>query len=124
MKAIKQIIEDLSQQPGFGTVVLTNASGLALATSSDRQEAEALAAVVTEILRASSGIGGRLGWGQMSEVMLLSDDAQRGVLCRQFKAGKSELTLALFIQPQHAYWQATTQAIRQIQQAWSQGRKE
>ncbi len=120
MKAIQQIIENLSHEDGFGTVVLTNASGLPLATSENRAEAEALAAVVADVLRASAGISVRLGWGPMSEVMLLSEDAQRGVLCRTFQAGASELVLAFFILPQHTYWRATTQAIRDIQKAWSQ----
>ncbi len=119
MKTIQQIILDLSQQEGFSTVVLTDASGLPLAISANREEAEALAAVVADILRSASGIGRRLGWGEMNEIMLLSDDAQRGVLCRRFQAGEQDLVLALFIQPRHIYWQATTQAIRKIKQAWS-----
>ena len=119
MKAIQQIITDLSQQEGFGTVVLTDASGLPLAISANREEAEALAAVVTDILRSSAGIGRLLGWGEMNEIMLLSDDAQRGVLCRRFQSGEQSLVLALFIQPQYVYWKATTQAIQKIKQAWS-----
>jgi len=119
VKAIQQIITDLSQQEGFGTVVLTDDSGLPLAISANREEAEALAAVVTDILRSSAGIGRRLGWGEMNEIMLLSDDAQRGVLCRRFRSGEQNLVLALFIQPQYVYWKATTQAIQKIKQAWS-----
>lgn len=119
MKAIQQIVTELSQQEGFGTVVLTDPSGLPLAISENRQEAEALAAVVADILRSSSGISRRLGWGDMNEIMLLSNDAQRGVLCRRFQAGEQDLVLAFFIQPQHVYWQATTQAIQKIKQAWS-----
>ncbi len=119
MKAIQQIIEDLSRQEGFGTVVLTNVSGLPLATSENRQEAEALAAVVADMLRSAAGISNRLGWGAMNEIMLLSNDAQRGVLCRRFQAGEQELVLALFIRPQHVYWQATAQAIQKIKQAWN-----
>lgn len=118
MKAIQQIVLDLSREEGFGTVVLTDASGLPLAISENREEAEALAAVVADILRSSSGIGRRLGWGDMSEIMLLSNDAQRGVLCRRFQAGEQDLVLALFIQPQHIYWKATTRAINKIKQAW------
>ena len=118
MKAVQDIIRNLSQQEGFGTVVLTDATGLPLATSEDRDGAESLAAVVAEILRAAGGISARLGWGTMSETLLLSDDAQRGVMCRQFKAGRRDLVLALFITPQNAYWEATTQAIREIQQVW------
>lgn len=119
MKAIQQIVLELSRQAGFGTVVLTDASGLPLAISENREEAEALAAVVADILRSSSGIGRRLGWGDMSEIMLLSNDAARGVLCRRFQAGEQDLVLALFIQPQHIYWKATTKAINQIKQVWS-----
>ncbi len=119
MKAIQQIVLELSQQAGFGTVVLTDASGLPLAISENREEAETLAAVVADILRSSSGIGHRLGWGEMSEIMLLSNDAQRGVLCRRFQAGEQDLVLALFMQPQYIYWQATTGAIQRIKQAWS-----
>ncbi len=118
MKAIQQIIQELSQQEGFSTVVLTNASGLKLATSSNSPEAEALAAVVADILRAASGISDRLHWNTMSEIMLLSEDAQRGLLCRRFTAGGRELVLAVFIEPGHAYWQATTRAIRDIQAIW------
>jgi len=118
MRAVQQVIEDLSQQEGFGTVVLTNASGLSLATSANRQEAEALAAVVAEMLRASAGIGTRLGWGAMSEMLLLAEDAQQGLLCRQFAAGEHTFVLALFIKPKYAYWEATTQAIQQIKQIW------
>ncbi len=118
MKAIQQIVLELSQQEGFGTVVLTDATGLPLAISENREEAEALAAVVADILRSSSGISRRLEWGDMSEIMLLSHDAQRGVLCRRFRAGAQDLVLALFIQPQHAYWPATGQAIHKIRQAW------
>lgn len=120
MKALQQIVTELSTEDGFGTVVLTDDTGLPLATSADRAEAESLAAVVADVLRASAGISVRLGWGAMNEVMLLSDDAQRGVLCRKFRAGQRELVLALFIQPQHTYWQATTRAIRQIQQIWAE----
>lgn len=118
MKAIQQIVLELSREEGFGTVVLTDATGLPLAISENRAEAEALAAVVADILRSSAGIGRRLGWGDMSEIMLLSNDAQRGVLCRRFQAGKQDLVLALFIQPQYVYWKTTTQAINKIKQAW------
>lgn len=118
MKAIQQIILELSREEGFGTVVLTDPTGLPLAISENREEAEALAAVVADILRSSAGIGRRLGWGDMSEIMLLSNDAQRGVLCRRFQAGEQDLVLALFIQPQYVYWKATTQAINKIKQAW------
>ncbi|HOU12855.1 MAG TPA: roadblock/LC7 domain-containing protein [Anaerolineae bacterium] len=118
MKAIQQIVLELSRQEGFGTVVLTDATGLPLAISENREEAEALAAVVADILRSSSGISRRLEWGEMSEIMLLAHDAQRGVLCRRFRAGEQDLVLALFIQPQHVYWQATGQAIQKIQQTW------
>jgi len=119
MRAVQQNVEALSQEEGFGTVVLTNASGLPLATSENRAEAEALAAVVADMLRSAEGIGDRLGWDVMSEIMLLSQDAQRGVLCRRFTAGARDMVLALFIAPQHAYWRATTRAIQQIQQVWS-----
>jgi predicted regulator of Ras-like GTPase activity (Roadblock/LC7/MglB family) len=118
VKAIQQIVLDLSREEGFGTVVLTDATGLPLAISENREEAETLAAVVADILRSSSGIGRRLGWGDMSEIMLLSKDAQRGVLCRRFQTGQQDLVLALFIQPQYVYWKATTQAINKIKKAW------
>jgi predicted regulator of Ras-like GTPase activity (Roadblock/LC7/MglB family) len=119
MKSIQQIIETLGQEEGFSTVVLTNESGLPLAMSENREESEALAAVVTDILRSAKGISKRLKWGAMNEVMLLSDDAKRGVLCRRFEAGNNTLILALFIQPEHVYWQATTRAIRDIKKAWT-----
>jgi len=119
VKAIQQIVSELSQKEGFGTVVLTDASGLPLAISENREEAEALAAVVADILRSSSGISRRLRWGEMNEIMLLSNDAQRGVLCRRFRVGEQDLVLALFIQPQHIYWPATKQAIQKIKQAWN-----
>ena len=118
MRAVQQIIEALSQEEGFGTVVLTNASGLPLATSANREEAALLAAIVADMLRSANGIGSRLGWDVMSEIMLLSSDARRGVLCRRFTAGTRDVVLALFIEPQHAYWRATSQAIAQIKQAW------
>lgn len=118
MKAIQQIIEALGREEGFSTVVLTNASGLTLATSEASPEAEALAAIVADILRAASGISERLHWTTMSEIMLLAEDSQRGLLCRRFTAGGRELVLAVFIRPHHAYWQATTRAIRDIQAIW------
>jgi predicted regulator of Ras-like GTPase activity (Roadblock/LC7/MglB family) len=118
MKSIQQIILDLSESEGFSTVVLTNTSGLPLATSPDVDEAHALAAVVAEMPRISTQATQRLGLGENPEVLFLSTDAQRGLLCRQFSAGGKELILALMIRPQHAYWQATSQAIRKIQAVW------
>ncbi len=118
MKAIQEIVEELSRQEGFGTVVLTDVTGLPLATSVDMQAAESFAAVVAEMVRASAGVGSRLEMNGMSDVMLLAEDAQQGLLCRIFKVNQRKVILALIIYPQHAYWAATTQAIREIKQAW------
>ncbi|MBN1878376.1 MAG: roadblock/LC7 domain-containing protein [Anaerolineae bacterium] len=118
MRAIQQIIENLSQQEGFDTVILTDATGLPLASSVDMPAAESFAAVVADMLRASAGVGTRLGMEGMSEVLLIAEDAKRGLLCRKFQANGRELVLALIIYPNHAYWPATTQAIQDIKRTW------
>ncbi len=118
MKAIQQVIERLSQQEGFETVILTDAAGLPLATSVEMRAAEEFSAVVAKMLRASASVGKRLKMGAMSEIMLLAEDAQQGLLCRKFQVDGEELVLAMVIRPQHTYWEATTQAIREIQRLW------
>ena len=114
MRAVQQIIEHLSQQKGFSSVVLTDATGLTLATSADRAMADELAAVVAEMLRASESSNQRLNLGIMGEIMLLADDAQQGLLCRRFNDGARDYVLAVVIRPNNAYWQATATAIQQI----------
>ncbi|HDQ34985.1 MAG TPA: hypothetical protein ENN14_01580 [Chloroflexi bacterium] len=116
MKEVQRIIRELGASEGFSTVVLTDASGLPMATSEDFEAAQALAAIVAEVLRVAQRAGERLDMTDLTEIMLLSQDAQRGVLYRQFQAGERHLVLAMVIQPNHAYWQATSQIIQQIQQ--------
>jgi predicted regulator of Ras-like GTPase activity (Roadblock/LC7/MglB family) len=116
MKELQQIIHDLSRREGFSTVVLTDSSGLPLATSHDQKTAQTLAAFVAEVMRLSERANERLGLTDMREIMLLSGDAQRGVLYRQFEAGDRRLVLAMFIRPQQAYWKETSRVIREIQQ--------
>ncbi len=118
MKAIQQVIERLSQQEGFETVILTDAAGLPLATSVEMRAAEEFSAVVARMLRASASVGKRLKMGAMSEIMLLAEDAQQGLLCRKFQVDGEELVLAMVIRPQYTYWEATTQAIQEIQRLW------
>ncbi|HRU95004.1 MAG TPA: roadblock/LC7 domain-containing protein [Anaerolineae bacterium] len=116
MKEVQHLISQLGQQPGFSTVVLTDASGLSMATAGDLQTAQALAAIVAEVLRVIRRADERLEMSHLSEVMLLSQDAQQGVLYRQFEAGGRSLVLAMVIEPHHTYWSATSQVIREIQQ--------
>lgn len=116
MKEVQRLVRELAQSDGFSTVVLTDASGLPMATSEDFAAAQALAAIVAEVLRVAQRAGERLEMTDLTEIMLLSQDAQRGVLYRQFEAGGRHLVLAMVIQPNHAYWQATREVIRQIQE--------
>lgn len=116
MKEVQRLIRELGQTKGFSTVVLTDASGLPMATSEDFEPAQALAAIVAEVLRVAQRAGERLGMTDLTEIMLLSQDAQRGVLYRQFEAGGRRLVLAMVIQPNHAYWPTTSRVIREIQQ--------
>ncbi len=117
MKELQRIIVELSQQEGFSTVVLTDASGLPLAMSADVDKAQALAAFIAEVLRLANRANERLELDDMREIMLISGDAQQGVLYRRFEADGRQLVLALYIRPKYAYWPATSAAIRQIQQA-------
>ena len=116
MKEVQHLISQLGQQPGFSTVVLTDASGLSMATAGDLQTAQALAAIVAEVLRVIRRADERLEMSHLSAVMLLSQDAQQGVLYRQFEAGGRSLVLAMVIEPHHTYWSATSQVFREIQQ--------
>lgn len=115
MKEIQRLIHELAQMEGFSTVVLTDASGLPLAASADFEQAQALAAIVAEVLRLAQRAGERLTLPQLTEIMLLGQDARQGVLYRQFEAGGRRLVLALIIRPEYAYWAATSQVIRQVQ---------
>ncbi|HOV47825.1 MAG TPA: roadblock/LC7 domain-containing protein [Anaerolineae bacterium] len=116
MKEVQHLISQLGQQPGFSTVVLTDASGLSMATAGDLQTAQALAAIVAEVLRVIRRANERLEMSPLSEMMLLSQDAREGVLYRQFEAGGRSLVLAMIIEPHYTYWSATSQVIREIQQ--------
>lgn len=118
MKAVQQIVEALSQREGFGTVVLTDVSGLPLAASKNRESVAALAAVIADVVRAAEGVGDRLKLDVTGEILLLSPDRQRGVLCRRFAAGGRDLLLASFIERQRVDWQAVAQAITQIERVW------
>ncbi len=119
MKQIQNLIEELSQEPGFSTVVLTDNTGLSLAAAGDLSQAQSLAALVGEILRLGYQAGRRLEMGGMSDMIMLYDEVKQGILCRQFTAGQQTLILAVVIQPNEAYWPATSRAIRQVQESWS-----
>jgi predicted regulator of Ras-like GTPase activity (Roadblock/LC7/MglB family) len=118
MKEIQRIIRQLGEEDGFDTVVLTDESGLPLASTQDFEEAEALAAIIGQIQRFSVRALERWKLGKTSEILLISEDAKRGILCRQFEAGEHKLALAVVIRPDHVYWKATTKAIQEIKQSW------
>jgi predicted regulator of Ras-like GTPase activity (Roadblock/LC7/MglB family) len=118
MRAIQTVIEQLSQADNFDTLVLTDPTGLPVATAGDRKEAQALAAVVTEILRVSKQIDTRLELGRAESFALLSHQTHRGVLCRQFTAGDQPLVLAVIVQYGGNYSRHIEEAIRHIQEIW------
>jgi len=118
MKLVQLIIQELGKQYGFLSVVLTDSTGLPLATSSNGENGDALAAFVTEMLRVSSQAGNRLMLGKLGELIMIYDQSDRRVICRRFVAGGHELILGVLISSQKSYRRATNQTIREIQRVW------
>ncbi|MGC9397752.1 MAG: hypothetical protein ACP5HM_01295 [Anaerolineae bacterium] len=119
MKAVQDVIDQLSQREGFDTLVLTDRTGLPVAIAGDRAEAGALAAVVTEILRVSQQVDTRLNLGSADSFALLSHRTRRGVLCRQFTVGDRPLVLAVVVRYGGNYSRHIETAIQHIQKSWN-----
>jgi predicted regulator of Ras-like GTPase activity (Roadblock/LC7/MglB family) len=123
MKQVQEIVQQLSQQHGFTAVVLTDASGFPIASSASGGAAEAPAAMAALIQRVAEQARNHVGLGAMDEVTM-NDEAGQKLVCRWFAAGDHKLILAVKVPPQVTYRRATTQAIKQIKDAWTFGRRE
>lgn len=117
MKDIQRIVQELAQESGFNTLVLTDASGFPLAAASDSKEAQAPAAVAALIQRVAGQTREQLGLEAMNEVAMYDASGQR-LVCRAFRAGDHELIMAAKIPPQLSYRRVMNRAIREIQKAW------
>jgi predicted regulator of Ras-like GTPase activity (Roadblock/LC7/MglB family) len=118
MKTLQTIVQETAQENGFTSLVLTDASGFPLASSSSRAEAETPAAVAALIQRVAERSRSHLGLEAMHE-MTLYDAAGQLLVCRPFVSGEHTLLVAAMIPPHKTYRRAMNRAIRLLQQAWS-----
>jgi predicted regulator of Ras-like GTPase activity (Roadblock/LC7/MglB family) len=105
---------DLNNKGHFLITVLTDQSGLPLASSAGNDESEMQAAVVAQVKRISNQVKNQLGMAETDEISL-NDINGRRLVCRAFFADNTEFMLAVLIANRDTpYRRLTTQAIQSI----------
>lgn len=118
MNQLQEIVQQLGQEYGFGSVVLADCStGLPLVSAPGGLAADKLAAVAVVTQRVAEQTSARLGLGGVNEITLYVQDGQC-MVCRWFLVGRHRLILTVLSPPHQAHRRAIGQAIRQIRRAW------
>ncbi len=118
---LNQLLAEMNQNGGFPISVLTDAQGLAIASSAHSgMDADRQSAVVASIQKMAGQVARQLGMGATDEIALNDENGQR-LICRPFQVNGHELILAVIVPEKDASYRRTTnQAITDIRQTWKQ----
>jgi predicted regulator of Ras-like GTPase activity (Roadblock/LC7/MglB family) len=118
---LNQLLAEMNQNGGFPISVLTDAQGLAIASSAHSgMDTDRQSAVVASIQKMAGQVARQLGMGATDEIALNDENGQR-LICRPFQVNDHELILAVIVPGKGAsYRRATNQAINDIRQTWKQ----
>ncbi len=117
----ENILARMNEAGHFTTSVLASEDGLpvAAAPSPSPYDVDTLAAMVTLVKDFIQQTQTRLGLTEVDEVSIVVGDRSR-LICRYFIAEGRPFVLALIAPPHLSYRRLTSQAIRELREAWSQ----
>jgi len=116
---LQNLLIRVNQQGGFEHTLLTDLQGLPIASStSDMDQSENQAAVVSMVQRLSGQINASLRMSQTEEFTLFDQQGKKLVI-RSFEANNTELILSVLIpNNQTAYRRLMSAAIKSIKLSW------
>lgn len=113
-KFLQDLLVDLNNRGQFLITVLTDQTGLPLASSANNDESEMQAAVVAQVRRISNQVKLQLGMAETDEINL-NDIKGRRLVSRSFSVKDDDFMLAiLFSGRDTPYRRLTTQTILAI----------
>ncbi len=115
----EKILVRMNKTGHFTTSVLASEDGLpvAAAPSPSPYDTDTLAAMVTLVKDFIQQTQTRLGLAEVDEVSIVVGDRSR-LICRYFIAEGRPFVLALIAPPHQSYRRLTSQAIRELSEAW------
>jgi predicted regulator of Ras-like GTPase activity (Roadblock/LC7/MglB family) len=118
---LNQLLAEMNQNGGFPISVLTDAQGLAIASSAHSgMDTDRQSAVVASVQKMAGQVARQLGMGTTDEIALNYENGQR-LICRPFQVNGHELILAVIVPEKDvSYRRATNQAINDIRRTWKQ----